>query len=150
MRSRATTPAPSPTTSSPQPPHRPGDREGQGQPAQVRKPGLLSLCLSSPPPFPPTLRLSSPKYSPLGGWLMSCTSFLVSLSSSSSGGWLRETWKMRIRGSALPLALDAVKIPEGDQAIPPKKVLAEEHVIPGPRGMSRASVPLQPPTSYFS
>lgn len=54
---------------------------------------------------------------------MSCTSFLVSLSSSSSGGWLRGTCEGGIRGSVLPLAPYAVKLPEGDQAVPPGKLM---------------------------
>ena len=63
----------------------------------------------------PEVGVSSPKYSPLGGWFMSCTSFLVSLSSSSSGGWLRGTWEVRLRGLTLPLAPSAVtEGPQGD------------------------------------
>ena len=58
----------------------------------------LEACPGKPCPSdsavpPPGGRgVSSPKYSPLGGWFVSCTSFLVSLSSSSSGGWLGGTW----------------------------------------------------------
>ena len=68
----------------------PRTQNTQSSPRGRRDPG--------PWPWPPSPTTSSPqppqrpKYSQLGGWFMSCTSFLVSLSSSSSGSWLRGTW----------------------------------------------------------
>lgn len=94
-------------------------------------PGKLCPSDSAVPP-PGGRGLGSPKYSPLGGWFMSCTSFLVSLSSSSSGGWLGGTWEVRIRGLALPLAPSAVtKGPQGDQAVLPRKLIREQVPVHG-------------------
>jgi hypothetical protein len=63
---------------------------------------------------------------------MSCTNFLVSLSSSSSGGWLKWTWSdnQGIFGNLVP---DAIIIPGGSQTVLPSK-LTQAHLSPGASG----------------
>lgn len=115
---------------------------------EVGSTGLLTLQPHLPFPAPPGVSSPTEVYSPLGGWFMSCTSFLVSLSSSSSGGWLRGTWAVRIRGLALPLAPDAVT--QGDRAILPREFIGE-HPSSGARGApAGASVQVWTPSSFIS
>lgn len=74
---------------------------------------MRSVCTAppSPPSSHPAHQASSPKYSPLGGWLMSCTNFFVSLSSSSSGGWLKGTYSENQGVAGRPTVSDIITYP---------------------------------------